>query len=219
MRPVGSGRQRVARTAPGGEAPAAPGPPPHALRSRRYSRPAEQTNLMWVKRFIHVHNVRHPADMVEPEINVFLRTSPARPVDCQRNSGLWPGTAGVSPASGPGLVRVARAGETPAVPGRRHPICPGAIGISRVRNPVRGQERPPGAPEGRRVGSLGRKPQGWCDHRSRPAPEGRQKQAARRDPECRPFGAGAWVGRSDPPGCRPGLRTIAPFGALHGEFS
>jgi len=27
---------------------------------------------MWVKRFIHFHNVRHPADMAEPEINAFL---------------------------------------------------------------------------------------------------------------------------------------------------
>ncbi len=27
---------------------------------------------MWVKRFIFFHNVRHPAEMAEPEINAFL---------------------------------------------------------------------------------------------------------------------------------------------------
>jgi len=43
-----------------------------ALRSRHYSRRAEQTYVMWVKRFILFHNVRHPAEMAEPEINAFL---------------------------------------------------------------------------------------------------------------------------------------------------
>jgi hypothetical protein len=27
---------------------------------------------MWVKRFIFSHNVRHPAEMADPEINAFL---------------------------------------------------------------------------------------------------------------------------------------------------
>ena len=27
---------------------------------------------MWVKRFIYFHNVRHPAEMTESEINAFL---------------------------------------------------------------------------------------------------------------------------------------------------
>ncbi|MFH1007292.1 MAG: integron integrase [Candidatus Latescibacterota bacterium] len=43
-----------------------------ALRSRHYSRRTEQTYCQWVKRFIHFHNVRHPAEMSEPEINAFL---------------------------------------------------------------------------------------------------------------------------------------------------
>ena len=43
-----------------------------ALRSRHYSRRNEQTYVMWVKRFIFFHNVRHPAEMAEPEINAFL---------------------------------------------------------------------------------------------------------------------------------------------------
>ena len=47
-----------------------------ALRSRHYSRRTEQTYCHWVKRFIFFHNVRHPKEMAEPEINTFL-TNPA----------------------------------------------------------------------------------------------------------------------------------------------
>ena len=43
-----------------------------ALRSRHYSRRTEETYCHWVKRFIFFHHVRHPAEMGEPEINVFL---------------------------------------------------------------------------------------------------------------------------------------------------
>ena len=43
-----------------------------ALRARHYSRRTEQTYCLWVKRFIFFHNVRHPAEMAEPEINTFL---------------------------------------------------------------------------------------------------------------------------------------------------
>jgi integron integrase len=43
-----------------------------ALRSRHYSRRTEQTYCHWVRRYIHFHNVRHPAEMAEPEINAFL---------------------------------------------------------------------------------------------------------------------------------------------------
>ena len=43
-----------------------------ALRLRHYSRRTEQAYVMWVKRFIFFHNVRHPAEMAEPEINAFL---------------------------------------------------------------------------------------------------------------------------------------------------
>jgi len=43
-----------------------------ALRSRHYSRRTEQAYVMWVKRFIFFHNVRHPAEMAEPEVNAFL---------------------------------------------------------------------------------------------------------------------------------------------------
>jgi len=43
-----------------------------ALRSRHYSRRTEQTYCHWVKRYVHFHNVRHPAEMGEPEINAFL---------------------------------------------------------------------------------------------------------------------------------------------------
>jgi site-specific recombinase XerD len=43
-----------------------------ALRSRHYSRRTEETYCQWVKRYIHFHHVRHPAEMAEPEINAFL---------------------------------------------------------------------------------------------------------------------------------------------------
>jgi integron integrase len=43
-----------------------------ALRVRRYSRRTEQTYCHWVRRYIHFHGVRHPAEMGEPEINAFL---------------------------------------------------------------------------------------------------------------------------------------------------
>jgi site-specific recombinase XerD len=42
------------------------------LRSRHYSRRTDQAYRQWVKRFIFFHNVRHPAEMAEPEINAFL---------------------------------------------------------------------------------------------------------------------------------------------------
>jgi len=43
-----------------------------ALRARHYSRRTEQTYCQWVKRYIYFHNIRHPAEMAEPEINAFL---------------------------------------------------------------------------------------------------------------------------------------------------
>lgn len=43
-----------------------------ALRSRHYSPRTEQTYRHWVKRYIFFHNVRHPAEMAESEINAFL---------------------------------------------------------------------------------------------------------------------------------------------------
>jgi len=43
-----------------------------ALHSRHYSRRTEQSYCLWVKRFIYFHNVCHPAEMAEPEINAFL---------------------------------------------------------------------------------------------------------------------------------------------------
>jgi integron integrase len=43
-----------------------------ALRARHYSPRTEQTYCHWIKRFIFFHNVRHPAEMAEAEINTFL---------------------------------------------------------------------------------------------------------------------------------------------------
>jgi len=42
------------------------------LRARHYSRRTEKTYCSWVKRFIFFHNVRHPAEITEREINPFL---------------------------------------------------------------------------------------------------------------------------------------------------
>ncbi|HBB18351.1 MAG TPA: integron integrase [Syntrophus sp. (in: bacteria)] len=43
-----------------------------AMKSRHYSHRTVETYCHWVKRFIFFHNVRHPAEMAEPEINAFL---------------------------------------------------------------------------------------------------------------------------------------------------
>jgi integron integrase len=43
-----------------------------ALRSRHYSRRTEQAYCLWVRRFIYFHNVRHPDEMGEEEINAFV---------------------------------------------------------------------------------------------------------------------------------------------------
>ena len=43
-----------------------------SLRARHYSRRTEESYCLWVRRFIHFHHLRHPADMAEPEINAFL---------------------------------------------------------------------------------------------------------------------------------------------------
>ncbi len=43
-----------------------------ALRARHYSRRTEQTYCHWIKRCIFFHQVRHPSEMAEPEINAFL---------------------------------------------------------------------------------------------------------------------------------------------------
>jgi integron integrase len=43
-----------------------------ALRARHYSPRTESTYHQWVKQYIFFHNVRHPAEMAEPEINAFL---------------------------------------------------------------------------------------------------------------------------------------------------
>ncbi len=43
-----------------------------ALRTLHYSRRTEQAYCSWVKRFIFFHNIRHPNEMAEPEINAFL---------------------------------------------------------------------------------------------------------------------------------------------------
>ena len=43
-----------------------------ALRARHYSLHTERAYLLWARRFIYFHQLRHPADMGQPEINAFL---------------------------------------------------------------------------------------------------------------------------------------------------
>jgi hypothetical protein len=42
------------------------------LRARHYSLHTEQAYLLWARRFIYFHRLRHPTDMGQPEINAFL---------------------------------------------------------------------------------------------------------------------------------------------------
>src|ERR1039457_2431541 len=42
------------------------------MRFRRLALRSEQAYLEWIKRFIFVHDKRHPKDMGEPEVRVFL---------------------------------------------------------------------------------------------------------------------------------------------------
>lgn len=44
----------------------------HALQVRHYSARTEQAYVLWSRRFIMYHGMRHPADMGEDEINAFL---------------------------------------------------------------------------------------------------------------------------------------------------
>jgi integron integrase len=44
----------------------------NTLRARHYSRRTEQAYLAWIRRFILFHRKRHPAEMGEAEINMFL---------------------------------------------------------------------------------------------------------------------------------------------------
>jgi len=44
----------------------------NAIRLKHYSYRTEQAYVMWTKQFIHFHNLRHPCDMREKEIEAFL---------------------------------------------------------------------------------------------------------------------------------------------------
>ena len=44
----------------------------NALRSRHYSKRTEDTYVVWIRRYIFFHNLRHPAEMAEAEVNQFL---------------------------------------------------------------------------------------------------------------------------------------------------
>jgi integron integrase len=44
------------------------------IRARHYSRRTERTYVNWIKRFIRFHDLKHPKDMGEAEINQYLST-------------------------------------------------------------------------------------------------------------------------------------------------
>ena len=44
----------------------------HSTRSYHYSPKTEYDYCKWIRRFIFFHDLRHPKDMREPEINAFL---------------------------------------------------------------------------------------------------------------------------------------------------
>lgn len=44
------------------------------LRVKHYSIRTEESYIQWIKRFIYFHNKKHPADMGEAEITLFLLT-------------------------------------------------------------------------------------------------------------------------------------------------
>ena len=59
--------------------PPAETPPPRLLdrvrailRARHYSRRTEESYVAWIRRYIHFHGRRHPADLGEPELTRFL---------------------------------------------------------------------------------------------------------------------------------------------------
>jgi len=43
-----------------------------ALKARQYSPRTEKSYLMWVKRYVQFHELKHPQEMGEAEINAFL---------------------------------------------------------------------------------------------------------------------------------------------------
>lgn len=44
----------------------------HALRARHYSLRTEQAYVHWIRRYVFFHNLRHPGELGEAEINAFL---------------------------------------------------------------------------------------------------------------------------------------------------
>lgn len=42
------------------------------LRRKNYAYRTEQAYLSWIKRYIFYHNLKHPADLTEPDLESFL---------------------------------------------------------------------------------------------------------------------------------------------------
>ncbi len=50
----------------------------HKIRLKHYSIRTEQAYVSWIKRYVHFHNMKHPKDMGEMEIEEFLTDLAAR---------------------------------------------------------------------------------------------------------------------------------------------
>jgi site-specific recombinase XerD len=70
---ISSSAQRLASASvPAGRPPKLLDRVREAIRARHYSLRTEEAYVAWVRRFILLHNKRHPAEMAESEINRFL---------------------------------------------------------------------------------------------------------------------------------------------------
>lgn len=58
-----------------------------ALRSRHYSPRTKQTDCLWVRSYIRFHNIRHPGEMSEPEIDAFLTHLSTKEILIPRRQG------------------------------------------------------------------------------------------------------------------------------------
>ncbi len=149
-----------------------------ALRSRHYSHRTEQSYCHWVKRFIFFHNVRHPVEMAEPDINAFLTHLAIKgKVRLDAQSGAQRAPVPVSARAGPADRQYrCRRPRAPAKPSASRPDTPG------------GESRPR-APQGRPVAH------GESDVRRRAPSDGMPAAAgSRRGPRGLPDRRAGWQG-------------------------
>jgi hypothetical protein len=104
-----------------------------ALRSRHYSDRTEKAYVMWTRRFVHFHGMRHPNELGELEVNAFLtHLAETRNVSAStQNQAL--SAPPVSPSARPG-PRARRSRTRGAGPEAAHPH---PLAIARSLSPGR----------------------------------------------------------------------------------